>query len=191
MNLHSSQVNVPNTPTTTPTTPIPIKLHRPSGHKNVSKNLMKPQTPNFLQSPFMKRLTEYNNSTSQQQQFSLITLDSIVTEYLRKQHALCITPVVTCPPFDLFNPHRCPEPINRNSAPVNIAMRIQRRQLFPRFGGVNGAKMDRKFIYSRFRPVRTYRDPEATSSFTSCAFSVSESISIYINSNLTNFLLLI
>lgn len=32
----------------------------------------------------------------------VVTLDSIVTEYLRKQHALCKNPVVTCPPFDLF-----------------------------------------------------------------------------------------
>ena len=30
------------------------------------------------------------------------SLDKIVTEYLRKQHALCRNPVVTCPPFSLL-----------------------------------------------------------------------------------------
>lgn len=31
-----------------------------------------------------------------------ITLDSIVTEYLTNQHALCKNPMVTCPQFNLF-----------------------------------------------------------------------------------------
>lgn len=31
-----------------------------------------------------------------------MTLDKIVTEYLRKQHALCRNPVTTCPPMSLF-----------------------------------------------------------------------------------------
>ncbi len=31
-----------------------------------------------------------------------VSLDKIVTEYLRKQHALCRNPTVTCPPFSLF-----------------------------------------------------------------------------------------
>lgn len=31
-----------------------------------------------------------------------MSLDKIVTEYLRKQHALCRNPVVTCPPMSLF-----------------------------------------------------------------------------------------
>lgn len=99
-----------------------------------------------------------------------VTLESIVTEYLRKQHALCKNPIVICPPFDLFTPHRCPEPLNRNSAPLNLAKRIGHRQIEPRFGGLNGRKFDRKCIYSKFRPVKTYRD-ENNISFTACAFS--------------------
>ena len=31
-----------------------------------------------------------------------VSLDKIVTEYLRKQHAVCRNPVQTCPPFSLF-----------------------------------------------------------------------------------------
>lgn len=33
---------------------------------------------------------------------STITLDSIITEYLTNQHALCKNPMVTCPQFNLF-----------------------------------------------------------------------------------------
>jgi hypothetical protein len=31
-----------------------------------------------------------------------LTLDGIITEYLKNQHALCKNPVATCPRFDLF-----------------------------------------------------------------------------------------
>lgn len=31
-----------------------------------------------------------------------ITLDSIITEYLINQHALCKNPMATCPQFNLF-----------------------------------------------------------------------------------------
>lgn len=31
-----------------------------------------------------------------------VTLDSIITEYLTNQHALCKNPMVTCPQFNLF-----------------------------------------------------------------------------------------
>lgn len=33
---------------------------------------------------------------------STVTLDSIITEYLTNQHALCKNPMVTCPQFNLF-----------------------------------------------------------------------------------------
>jgi len=141
-----------------------IKL-KGSPQRNLIKQ--KPQQGLYQPSPVMKRLTESHlNQTTPS-----ITLDSIVTEYLRKQHALCKNPVVTCPPFDLFVPHRCPEPLNRHSAPLNMTVRLQKREIAPRFGGMFGTKFDRKFIYSRFRPLRTYRDAEQGSGFTSCAFS--------------------
>lgn len=100
-----------------------------------------------------------------------VSLDNIVTEYLRKQHSQCTHPVHTCPPFDLFQPHRCPAPSNRNSAPLNCARRYAQRQIQPRFGGVLGPKYDRQLIYSKFRPIRTFRESESSSSVTSCAFS--------------------
>ncbi|XP_074598714.1 lisH and WD40 domain-containing protein mahjong isoform X2 [Brevipalpus obovatus] len=154
----------------TPST-IPMKIYRSNSNRPspVQRNLslQKPAQGSYLPSPILKRMDESHQIS--QPQLS-ITLDSIVTEYLRKQHALCKNPVVTCPPFDLFTPHRCPEPINRHNAPLNMALRVQRRETSPRFGGYFGTKFDRKFIYSRFRPFRTIRDLELGNA-TCCAFS--------------------
>ncbi|CAG2112664.1 unnamed protein product [Medioppia subpectinata] len=148
---------------------VSIRIHRPNPNKSSAKSLsVRKLQSTHPSSPVIKRLNEISSQT---QNVSSISLDSIVTEYLRKQHSLCKNPVITCPPFDLFTPHRCPEPMLRDSAPINMTTRLQRRSIFPRFGGLNGSKMDRKFIYSRFRPIRSFRDPESTSSFSSCAFS--------------------
>ncbi|KAI0224040.1 DDB1- and CUL4-associated factor 1 [Lamellibrachia satsuma] len=100
-----------------------------------------------------------------------VSLDEIVTEYLRKQHASCTNPVVTCPPFSLLTPHRCPDPQHKNTAPCNFTSRLLRRSCYPRHGGPSGEKLNRKFIYSRFRPVRTYSDSEEDRCFSCCAFS--------------------
>ena len=143
-------------------TNIPIKINRCKSRLNNSVLNNRRQSFQFS-SPISNRK---NNCSS-----SAISLDSIVVEYLRKQHALCKNPVVTCPPFDLFKPHRCPEPNNRNMASVNVTLRLQNRQIFPPSGGMFGSKMDRKFIYSRFRPYRSLRCFDSTN-FLCCAFSV-------------------
>uniref|UniRef100_A0A8C8W948 DDB1 and CUL4 associated factor 1 n=1 Tax=Panthera leo TaxID=9689 RepID=A0A8C8W948_PANLE len=77
------------------------------------------------------------------------TLDSIITEYLREQHARCKNPVATCPPFSLFTPHQCPEPKQRRQAPINFTSRLNRRASFPKYGGVDGGCFDRHLIFSR------------------------------------------
>lgn len=158
----------------TPPSSLPIKIHRPSsnrpGFSQKNLNLQKSAQGVYQPSPALKRLNESHLVAIPQ---SSITLDSIVKEYLRKQHALCKNPVVTCPPFELFTPHRCPEPLNRHNAPLNIALRVQRREISPRFGGMFGTKFDRKFIYSRFRPIRVFRDLEF-GHVTTCAFSYSD-----------------
>ena len=100
-----------------------------------------------------------------------VTLESIVTEYLRNQHSKCSNPIVTCPPFDILTPHKCPEPTKRNQAPGNMAMRISRKEILPKYGGPFGRKFDRKFVYSKFCPVKTFKEAEGAQSFTSCAFS--------------------
>ena len=43
-------------------------------------------------------LTEDNTTFSEHR----ITLESIITEYLTNQHALCKNPTATCPQFNLF-----------------------------------------------------------------------------------------
>ncbi|CAG0880840.1 unnamed protein product [Darwinula stevensoni] len=105
----------------------------------------------------------------------VVTLDSIVTEYLMNQHALCKNPMVTCPEFDLFIPHRCPGPKLARSAPLNLTARIARKSIFPVHGGCDGAALTRKLIYSRFRPLVTYRcEEEARRHFTCCHFTPCE-----------------
>ncbi|TNN30588.1 Protein VPRBP [Liparis tanakae] len=56
------------------------------------------------------------------------TLDSIIVEYLREQHARCPNPVTTCPPFSLFAPHRCPEPKQRRQAAPSFTARLGSRR---------------------------------------------------------------
>ncbi|XP_071806526.1 DDB1- and CUL4-associated factor 1-like [Asterias amurensis] len=99
------------------------------------------------------------------------SLDIIVSQYLREQHAHCRNPVVACPSFSLLEPHQCPEPKFRQNAPINATSRIFRRAIRPMHGGVDGLRCTRHFIYSRFHPSLTYRDPDEDSCFTCCRFS--------------------
>uniref|UniRef100_A0A3Q4GMH6 DDB1 and CUL4 associated factor 1 n=1 Tax=Neolamprologus brichardi TaxID=32507 RepID=A0A3Q4GMH6_NEOBR len=103
------------------------------------------------------------------------TLDSIITEYLREQHARCPNPVTTCPPFSLFTPHRCPEPKQRRQASPNFTARLGARVLYPKYGGVDRACLDRHLIFSRFRPMSVFHEGDGDESgFTCCAFSACE-----------------
>ncbi|XP_028050580.1 DDB1- and CUL4-associated factor 1 [Monomorium pharaonis] len=95
-----------------------------------------------------------------------VTLDSIITEYLTNQHALCKNPMVTCPQFNLFEPHKCPDPCTKNSSPTNVTMRLARRAL-----GMDGRRLDRRHIYSRFCPIKTFRPTDVGGIFTCCTFS--------------------
>ncbi|XP_076411815.1 DDB1- and CUL4-associated factor 1-like isoform X2 [Peromyscus maniculatus bairdii] len=103
------------------------------------------------------------------------TLDSIITEHLREQHARCKNPIATCPPFSLFTPHQCPEPKQRRQAPINFTSRLNSRALFPKYGGVDGGCFDRHLVFSRFRPISVFQEAhEYESGFTCCAFSAQE-----------------
>jgi HIV-1 Vpr-binding protein len=102
-----------------------------------------------------------------------VTLDGIVTQFLRDQHRRCAHPVAAVPPFSLFDEHRCLEPRYYDRAPANIAARVLARQTAPPYGmsdsegcckralmllgGLYGPSLDRKFFYSRFRSVRHVR----------------------------------
>ena len=103
-----------------------------------------------------------------------VSLASIVSDYLAGQHALCRNPMSTCAEFDLFLPHKCPDPRSRRDAPLNFTARHSRRSLCPPFGGPDGQKLNRKFIYSRFRPVKSFRaggNDRDENVLTTCTFS--------------------
>lgn len=96
----------------------------------------------FSQSPAMKKQFDRHLPSPP-------ALDSIITEYLREQHARCKNPVATCPPFSLFTPHQCPEPKQRRQAPISFTSRHTRRVIYPKYGGVDGGCFDRHLIFSR------------------------------------------
>ncbi|KAM9474878.1 DDB1- and CUL4-associated factor 1 isoform 2-T2 [Clarias gariepinus] len=122
----------------------------------------------FSQSPAMKKQLDRHLPSPP-------ALDSIITEYLREQHARCKNPVTTCPPFSLFMPHQCPEPKQRCQAPTNFTARHTRRVAYPKYGGVDGGCFDRHLIFSRFRPISVFREAEEDESgFMCCAFSARE-----------------
>ncbi|XP_050080001.1 protein mahjong [Anopheles maculipalpis] len=97
-----------------------------------------------------------------------ITLNSIITEYLTNQHALCKHPMSTCPPFDLFKPHKCPDPRPNRVSGVgnNFAARFYRRQ-----AGFSSRRFDRRLVHSNFSASRVLRTPEVDYCFTSCDFT--------------------
>jgi hypothetical protein len=95
---------------------------------------------------------------------SHLNLDGIVTSYLRHQHRECVHPITTLPPLSLMKPHRCPVP--RAETGGNLINRLKTREMgMIRGGGIR--QKDRRYIYSRFRHVGTFRDEEAE--FITCA----------------------
>ncbi|MCU0337017.1 MAG: hypothetical protein MUF12_04065 [Sediminibacterium sp.] len=106
-----------------------------------------------------------------------VTLDKLVTEYLMNQHSRCKNPMITCPEFDLFSPHKCPERRKGSQAPWNLMARMSNRQIHPPYGGRDGASMMRRLIWSNFYPVFTYRpqsEPADPVMIQTCSFSACE-----------------
>ncbi|GFS09654.1 protein VPRBP [Elysia marginata] len=98
-----------------------------------------------------------------------VSLNNIVTEYLRKQHALCPQPISTCPTMSLFIPHRCPEPLGKACAAYNITSRVFDRQLRPPYGGPKGQSLNRRYIHSKLCALTSFRDG-AGDGLACCAF---------------------
>ncbi|VVC46311.1 Hypothetical protein CINCED_3A010795 [Cinara cedri] len=102
---------------------------------------------------------------------STVSLESIVTEYLTNQHASCKHPVVTCPQFNLFVPHKCPDPKPRNSTCTNFAMRFAKN--------IHSRRLDQRLIHSRFCPIRMFHmDDDEEAYFTNCEFLSLERIAV-------------
>ncbi len=69
---------------------------------------------------------------------------------------------------------RCPDKRSKRSAPLNFAARLGAKSVLPRHGGPDGAKLDRKLLYSRFKPVKSFRaggEDRENNVFTCTAFS--------------------
>nr|XP_042905239.1 DDB1- and CUL4-associated factor 1 isoform X1 [Parasteatoda tepidariorum] len=167
----SSSNSVPTIPP--PSVPLRIvvtkKTPAPEYKSPISSRLQKPIqacSRNFFQTPAMKR----QNINFSHESEPGISLHSIITEYLRKHHSLCRNPMLACPPFDLFTPHKCPEPQNRRNAPINCVNRIYKKQIYHKHGGIGGSSLDLKCIYNKFRFVRAYRDAEGDCDFSCCSF---------------------
>ncbi|XP_068171013.1 DDB1- and CUL4-associated factor 1-like isoform X1 [Antennarius striatus] len=147
---------------------ILFSRERPAGHAHSGKRLrslrQKSDHGAFIQTPAMKKQLESALPSPP-------TLDSIITEYLREQHARCPNPVTTCPPFSLYAPHRCPEPKRHRQASPNFSARLGSRALPSKYGGVDQASLDRRLIFSRFRPVSVFLEAGGESGFTCGAFS--------------------
>uniref|UniRef100_A0A1B0FDI7 Uncharacterized protein n=1 Tax=Glossina morsitans morsitans TaxID=37546 RepID=A0A1B0FDI7_GLOMM len=95
-----------------------------------------------------------------------ITLSTIVTEYLTNQHALCNNPMTTCPQFDLFTPHKCPDPKPNRVLGDNINITAR---LFKAQAGFNTRRFDRRYVHSNFAPWHSIRSNDYNEiEFTSC-----------------------
>ncbi|CAH0698535.1 unnamed protein product [Spodoptera exigua] len=100
-----------------------------------------------------------------------VTLHTIITEYLYNQHSLCKNPVATCPQFNLFEPHKCPEPrrgggLGGAGAEHSVLGRVARREL-----GLGGARRAHaRLVHAHFAPVRTLRLQDDDAYFTHTLF---------------------
>ncbi|XGW32162.1 hypothetical protein V3C99_010381 [Haemonchus contortus] len=170
--------------TTEATTPISSFQKRignvalPSSHRE--RGFLEP-SPGRIRKPTFPQRLQLRTSTSSNTKMTAIGkeevrpykgLDDIVTEYFRVQHSKCSHPVTTCPPFSLFYPHRCPEPRNVGSVPMNIVTRFATRDILPYNTWTNVQSKNESYVFSRFRPSRTITEHEEM--YTSCAFSIDD-----------------
>lgn len=151
----------------------PIKLI-----KKIAPATTTPQTPSTSSAPTLEKQetaeifpTLTTPSTLQKNPIpkAKVTLNTIITEYLTNQHSLCKNPMSTCPQFDLFQPHKCPDPRpNRNimGMGVNVATRFFKRQQ-----GFSSVRLDRRFVHSQFHVARILKISDLDLCFTTCDFT--------------------
>ncbi|XP_028028300.1 protein mahjong isoform X1 [Bombyx mandarina] len=188
----------PPPPVYTPSTPIRSRLSVSRGSGAAQRDSADPNTPHTDEGspmPTVIRLRKHQSQTpgvgclqsaceqkrSLQKQLSAcpeqgpppqhrVTLHTIITEYLYNQHALCKNPVVTCPQFNLFEPHKCPEPRGAWSvvgASGNVAARVWRRELG---APAPHRRLDTRLAHAHFAPARTLRLQDDDAYFTHTVF---------------------
>merc|ERR1719186_378335 len=75
-----------------------------------------------------------------------VSLGFIVSDYLSSHHALCRSPMITIPKFDLLQPHKCPNQRPSRAAAPNFTARQSKKGLFLPCRGRDGSKLDRQLI---------------------------------------------
>jgi DDB1- and CUL4-associated factor 1 len=147
-------------------------------------------TPLVQQSTLEKQHTESifltaNAPNAQQKGFAIanpnVTLNTIITEYLTNQHSLCKNPMSTCPTFNLFEPHKCPDP-RPNRTTTGLSLNIAAR-FFKRHQGFSSVRLDRRFVHSNFNIARTLRIPDVDLCFTTCDFFTPENSCLMIGTH--------
>ncbi|CAH2000052.1 unnamed protein product [Acanthoscelides obtectus] len=148
----------------------------PTGIKIIKKHSIPPTSPapnSRLQKQISSGFGDHHHSWHPQDdsfptpsnEQPRVTLESIITEYLTNQHALCKNPMAACPQFNLFVPHKCPDPKPRITTANNFAIRHARRQI-----GYQSKILDRRMVHSRFCPVQTIRSSTDEGFFTAAKF---------------------
>ncbi|XP_052843160.1 LOW QUALITY PROTEIN: protein mahjong [Drosophila gunungcola] len=131
------------------TTQTPIKIRR-TDRNSVSRSIQK----QMLEPGGMSMASLPDDAPFHPKR---ITLNTIVTEYLTNQHSLCNNPVTTCPQFDLYEPHKCPDPKPSRllSSNYNLTSRHARTQ-----AGFNTGRFDRRYVHTHFSPWRSIRSAD-------------------------------
>uniref|UniRef100_A0A6P7HIT9 DDB1- and CUL4-associated factor 1 n=1 Tax=Diabrotica virgifera virgifera TaxID=50390 RepID=A0A6P7HIT9_DIAVI len=171
-------ISSPKPPPITPSTDSTLALNNSQNASLSIKLIKKSQTlPTFPTTPTHNSRLQKQTSgepqiwggmhedVSPSSEQPRVTLDSIITEYLTNQHALCKNPMATCPQFNLFVPHKCPDPKPRITTANNYVLRSARKQI-----GYNSKTMDRRFVHSRFCPVQTIKSSMEEGFFTCAKF---------------------
>ncbi|KAI6181263.1 LisH protein [Aphelenchoides besseyi] len=85
-----------------------------------------------------------------------LSLNEVVTEYFRYQHAACDKPIVTCPQFSFYYSHSCPKPKGSFEVPLNMIERLVMRQNMPYLRTHTMLnRSDRNMVFSHYTPVRS------------------------------------
>ncbi|XP_058458144.1 protein mahjong isoform X3 [Malaya genurostris] len=146
----------------------PFSSSSSSNNSNQQRSLQKQISATIGTASFLVPASTSSKSTTVDMPGNTVTLDTIITEYLTNQHALCKHPMSTCPQFDLFVPHKCPDPRpNRASGmSTNFAARF-----FKRHAGFSSRRYDRRLVHSNFSASRVLRPQDSEFFFTCCDFT--------------------
>ncbi|XP_037947089.1 protein mahjong isoform X2 [Teleopsis dalmanni] len=154
-------------------TATPIKLVK-KGEKAHNTSITNLNTSNVSsQRSLQKQITSYYHDNTLQDtdgipKINSISLNTIVTEYLTNQHALCNNPMTTCPQFDLFTPHKCPDP--KPSRVLNSLHNLTAR-VFRAQSGYNTATLDRRYVHTNIAPWHSIRSNDYNETqFSCCSF---------------------